>query len=72
MTQFPIDRERLRYLRVISRRSVTALAAEVGCTKGALSAIENGHRAPSPDLLGRLADALHVAPADLLLRRCRA
>ncbi|RKT52056.1 helix-turn-helix domain-containing protein [Saccharothrix australiensis] len=72
MTPLSIDRTLLRHLRVSSRRTVTELAAEVGCTKGALSAIERGHRTPSPALLGRIADALAVEPADLLLRECPA
>ncbi|CCH27567.1 helix-turn-helix transcriptional regulator [Actinosynnema sp. NPDC047251] len=71
MTRLSIDRARLTHLRVTSRRTVTELAAEIGCTKGALSGIERGHRAPSPALLGKLADALDVTPDDLLLRECR-
>ncbi|MBM7811969.1 helix-turn-helix domain-containing protein [Saccharothrix algeriensis] len=72
MTAVAINRTLLRRLRVTSRRTVTELAAEVGCTKGALSGIERGHRTPSPALLGRLADALAVDPEDLLLGECPA
>ncbi|SDD86137.1 helix-turn-helix domain-containing protein [Actinokineospora iranica] len=63
----PIDTSKLRRLRITSRRTVTQLAADAGCTKGALSAIEHGRRRPSPALLGRLADALGIDPGELLL-----
>ncbi|GAA3890341.1 hypothetical protein GCM10022243_64030 [Saccharothrix violaceirubra] len=63
----PINRHKLRRLRITSGRTVTALAREAGCTKGAVSAIENGYRRPSPNLLVRLAEVLDCQPGDLLL-----
>ncbi|WP_424183825.1 helix-turn-helix domain-containing protein [Actinokineospora sp. G85] len=68
----PIDRQKLRRLRITSGRTVTALAREAGCTKGAVSAIENGYRRPSPSLLVRLAGVLGCPPGELLLDEPRA
>ena len=47
--------ELLKQLRIQQGLSLETLAAKVGKTKGYLSLVENGRRAPSPALIERLA-----------------
>ena len=48
-----------------ARLTQAELAALAGISNGQLSKIENGKSGPSPDTLGRLADALGCTVADL-------
>lgn len=57
----------LRKWRKAKGLSQSALAHKVKITKSYVSNLENGERRPSLDVLGRLATALGVEPATLLL-----
>ncbi|OLR92564.1 helix-turn-helix domain-containing protein [Actinokineospora bangkokensis] len=67
MTTPTLNRALLRRLRVCKGLSVTAFARKVGCHKGTVSAIENGHRGISPEMLLRFAHVLERRPEELLL-----
>ena len=56
--------QRIRYYRKLTELTQTALAARANINQGFLSAIERGHRQPSPSALGAIAVALDVP------RRC--
>lgn len=60
------DRKRLRRRRVAKRLSVTTLAGMAGCSVSYLWQLENGDYSASPELLGRLADALDCDITDLM------
>ncbi|WP_425982218.1 helix-turn-helix domain-containing protein [Brevundimonas sp. TWP1-2-1b1] len=56
----------LRRLRTSAALSQEELAFRAGMKRSYLSDIERGTRNPSVRALGRIAEALNVAPADLL------
>lgn len=60
------DPRRLRRRRVAARLSVTSLASKAGCSVAYLWQLENGDYSASPDMLGRLADALDCDITDLM------
>ncbi|MFJ9895279.1 helix-turn-helix domain-containing protein [Streptomyces sp. NPDC091280] len=60
------DPARVRRRRVEAGLSQVSLARRVGVTKGHLSLVESGGRGASPELLGRLANALSCEIADLM------
>ena len=62
-----VDRARLRRLRVEAGLTATMLAIRSGCAQSTIAGIESGRRQPSPPLLIRIAAALGVTPAALLL-----
>lgn len=63
-----INTEALREMRKLAAFSATKLAKKAGITPPYLSQIENGHRDPSEEVVGRLAAALGVSPASLFSR----
>ena len=60
-------RQQLKQGRAQAGLSASQLAHRVGSQRDTIYAIENGHRKPSMDFLGRLCDALgltvHIGPA---------
>ena len=46
------------------------LAAEAGVSQSLVSMIENGHRAPTTELVNRLCTAMHVPPQLVFLLAC--
>lgn len=58
--------QRLRHLRQERGLTLNDLGERVGRRAPYLSRLENGKREPTLSLIGALADALHVQPADLL------
>lgn len=58
--------ENVRLARKAAEMSQVKLAEATGIKREYVSAIEGGHRNPSIALLGRIADALKIDPADLL------
>lgn len=61
-----LDPESLAYHRAKSCLSLRELAALSGISRDALSLYERGERNPYPSTVRRLAQALGIAPADLL------
>jgi transcriptional regulator with XRE-family HTH domain len=57
---------RMRAIRLRQGASIEAVAARAGMTKGFLSKVERGERAPAIASLFNIASALGVKPADLL------
>lgn len=62
-----VDPGRLRRRRIEAGMTVTMLGNAAGCAQSTISGIETGRRQPSPPLLKRIADALKLTVADLLL-----
>src|SRR5688572_31504818 len=60
---------RLRLLRQKKGLTLEALAEKTGTTKGFLSQVERGSKAPSISTLMRIAETLDVTVADLFARR---
>lgn len=60
---------RLRVVRTALRLSPGDLGARAGVDASLLAEVEGGRRTPSPDVLLRLARALHLEAADLLAER---
>lgn len=60
------DPARLRRRRVAARLSITRLAAKAGCSVPYLWQLENGRYSASPEMLGKLADALGCEITDLM------
>jgi transcriptional regulator with XRE-family HTH domain len=58
----------VRKLRKAKGMSQEELALDAGMKRSYLSDLERGTRNPSIRALGRLADALHVEPSELLQR----
>jgi transcriptional regulator with XRE-family HTH domain len=59
--------KRLHFLRRIRKLTQEQLAASSGRTANMISLLENGDTSPSFETLQRLAKALGVEPADLLI-----
>ena len=57
---------RMRAIRLRQGASIQAVAARAGMTKGFLSKVERGEKAPAIASLFNIAKALGVRPADLL------
>ena len=60
------DPTRLRWRRVAARLSITELANKAGCSVPYLWQLENGDYSASPEMLGKLADALGCDITDLM------
>src|SRR5260370_29062417 len=61
--------QRLRHLRRARGLTLAQLGQRVGRATSALSLLENGRREPKLSLLNALAEALQVAPSELLSRQ---
>ncbi|MBQ7490309.1 MAG: helix-turn-helix transcriptional regulator [Bacteroidales bacterium] len=60
---------KVRYNREKEGLSLDDMANMIGTDKSALSRIENGERNPKLDTLLKIADSLHITPADLIPER---
>jgi transcriptional regulator with XRE-family HTH domain len=61
-----VDGAKLKHWRLANTMTVRDLAARSGVNHSAISEIERGLRAPHPTTIRKLAEALGIAPADLL------
>lgn len=61
-----MDGARLKYWRLARRLTVRGLAEKSGVNHSAISSMERGLRQPHPSTIGKLADALEIAPEELL------
>lgn len=58
----------IKYYREKLGISQTQLAIIIDCGTGTIGGIESGRAKPSFDMILKIADALHVHPADLFMR----
>ena len=59
----------IRYYRTKANFTQIDFAAEIDVTPNYLNAVENGKYFPSPDVLQKMCDALHLSPYQLFLEQ---
>lgn len=57
--------EKVRFYRLLERKTMRQLAANSGCSLDTIWRLENGHSNPRYDTMGRVAKALGVSWQDL-------
>lgn len=63
---FPLDRFKLRRLRMEAALSVTELARRCGCTPAHITMLEKGRHGPSMDFVATATAVLGCTPRDLM------